>query len=267
MKEEALEITKEVAKVVAKDVYNDGVKGTVVQTGEIIESVVGLFNNVVFYPVKKANALFKYKLEDFKNELEQKLSSIPKEKLVEPDLMIAGPALEALKYTYDKDELRNMYLNLLTSSMNKDIKDKVHPSYVEIIRQLTPLDAKVFKRLQDLRQVACAHAILKIDNSNKVYSIAYPNYIVMELLDLGDEFQLSTSISNLIRLGLIHHEDNSINGFDYNCFKTVNIIVNNKIEIDNKNRAEGNGITTSIDIQGQVIMQNDFGRSFADTCL
>ena len=49
----------------------------------------------------------------------------------------------------------------------------------------------------------------------------------MELLDLGDEFQLSTSISNLIRLGLIHHEDNSINCFDYNCFKTVNIIVNN----------------------------------------
>ena len=267
MKEEALEITKEVAKVVAKDVYNDGVKGTVVQTGEIIESVVGLFNNVVFYPVKKANALFKYKLEDFKNELEQKLSSIPEEKLVEPDLMIAGPALEALKYTYDKEELKNMYLNLLTSSMNKDIKDKAHPSYVEIIRQLTPLDAKVFKRLQDLGQVACAHAILKIDNSNKVYSSAYPNYIVMELLDLGDEFHLSTSISNLIRLGLIHHEDNSINGFDYNCFKTVNIIVNNKIVLDNMNRAEGNGITTSIDIQGQVIMQNDFGRSFADTCL
>lgn len=267
MKEEALEITKEVAKDVAKDVYNDGVKGTVVQTGEIIESVVGLFNNVVFYPVKKANALFKYKLEDFKNELEQKLSSIPEEKLVEPDLMIAGPALEALKYTYDKDELRNMYLNLLTSSMNKDIKDKAHPSYVEIIRQLTPLDAKVFKRLQNLGQVACAHVLLKIDNSNKVYSITYPNYIVMELLDLGDEFQLSTSISNLIRLGLIHHEDNSINGFDYNCFKTVNIIVNNKIVLDNKNRAEVNGITTSIDIQGQVIMQNDFGRSFADTCL
>ena len=53
MTEEALEITKEVAKVVAKDVYNDGVKATVMQTWEIIESVVGLFNNVVFYPVKK----------------------------------------------------------------------------------------------------------------------------------------------------------------------------------------------------------------------
>ena len=120
MTDEALEITKEVAKVVAKDVYNDGLKGTVTQTGEIVESIVGLFNNVVFYPVKKANALFKYKLEDFKNDLETRLNSLPEDKIVEPDLMVAGPALESLKYTYEKEELRNMYLNLLVSSMNKD---------------------------------------------------------------------------------------------------------------------------------------------------
>lgn len=37
MTDEALEITKEVAKVVAKDVYNDGLKGTVTQTGFSIQ--------------------------------------------------------------------------------------------------------------------------------------------------------------------------------------------------------------------------------------
>lgn len=267
MTDEVLEITKEVAKVVAKDVYNDGLKGTVTQTGEIVESIVGLFNNVVFYPVKKANALFKYKLEDFKNDLEIRLNSLPNDKIVEPDLMVAGPALESLKYTYDKEELRNMYLNLLVSSMNKDTKDKAHPSYVEIIRQLTPLDAKVFKRLNDVGQVACAHPVLKLDNTNKVYVSAYPNYIVEELLDLGDEFDISTSISNLIRLGLIHHEDNSINGYNYEKFKSFNIIIRNKQMLDNLNNSEGNGITTSVEIQKQVIMKNNFGERFADTCL
>lgn len=267
MTDEVLEITKEVAKVVAKDVYNDGLKGTVTQTGEIVESIVGLFNNVVFYPVKKANALFKYKLEDFKNDLETRLNSLPDDKIVEPDLMVAGPALESLKYTYDKEELRNMYLNLLVSSMNKDTKDKAHPSYVEIIRQLTPLDAKVFKRLNDVGQVACAHPVLKLDNTNKVYVSAYPNYIVEELLDLGDEFDISTSISNLIRLGLIHHEDNSINGYNYEKFKSFNIIIRNKQMLDNLNNSEGNGITTSVEIQKQVIMKNNFGERFADTCL
>lgn len=267
MDDQALEITKEVAKIVAKDVYNDGLKGTATQAGEIVESIVGLFNNVVFYPVKKANALFKYKLEDFKNDLENRLNALPENKIVEPDLMIAGPALESLKYTYDKEELRNMYLNLLISSMNTDTKDKAHPSYVEIIKQLTPLDAKVFKRLNEVGQVACAHAILKIDNTNKVYSSAYPNYLVEELLDLGDEFDLSTSISNLIRLGLIHHEDNGINGYDYEKFKNFNIIIKNKQLLDDINHAKRNEITTSINIQQQVIMQNNFGERFADTCL
>lgn len=267
MTDEELEITKEVAKVVVKDVYNDGLKGTVTQAGEIVESIVGLFNNVVFYPVKRANALFKYKLEDFKKDLETRLNFLPDDKIVEPDLMVAGPALESLKYTYDKEELRNMYLNLLVSSMNKDTKDKAHPSYVEIIRQLTPLDAKVFKRLNKIGQVACVHPVLKLDNTNEVYVYAYPNYIVEELLDLGDEFDISASISNLIRLGLIQHEDNSIIGYDYEKFKSFNIIIKNKQMLDDLNNSEENGITTSVEIHKQVIMKNDFGKRFADTCL
>ena len=267
MTDEALEITKEVAKVVAKDVYNDGLKGTVTQTGQIIESIVGLFNNIVLYPVKKANELFKYKLEDFRNELEIRINSLPEDKIVEPDLMVAGPALESLKYTYDKEELRNMYLNLLVSSMNKDTKDKAHPSYIEIIRQLTPLDAKVFKRLNEVGQVACAHPILKIDNTNRVYISAYPNYIVEELLDLGDEFDLSASISNLIRLGLIHHEDNSIIGYDYEKFKNLKIVIERKQFFDNMNKQIKNGITTNVEIKKQVIMKNNFGERFAATCI
>ena len=40
--------------------------------------------------MKKANELFKYKLEDFRNELEIRINSLPEEKIVEPDLMVAG---------------------------------------------------------------------------------------------------------------------------------------------------------------------------------
>ena len=183
MNEQEFELVKEVSKELVKDVYNDGIKNSVVEAGEILESVVGLFNNIVFYPVKKANIYYKNKLENFKNDLENRMKDIPKDKLTEPDLMIAGPALEALKYTYDKEELRNMFLNLLASSMNKDNRDDTHPGYVEIIKQLTPLDAKVFKIIHAKGQVGCVHPILRIDNSIKVYINAYPNYLVEEILD------------------------------------------------------------------------------------
>ena len=86
-------------------------------------------------------------------------------------------------------------------------------------------------------------------------------------MDLGDEFDLSASISNLIRLGLIHHEDNGINNYNYEKFKNLNIIIKNKQVLDNMNNSEGNGITTSIEIHKQVIMKNNFGERFADTCL
>ena len=86
-------------------------------------------------------------------------------------------------------------------------------------------------------------------------------------MDLGNEFDLSASISNLIRLGLIHHEDNGIVGYSYYSFKEVPIVINNKKKLDSINEFEGNGRTTTIEINKQVIIINDFGNRFAETCL
>ncbi len=267
MNEQEFTIVKEVSKELAKDVYNDGAKKSVQQAGEIVESVVGLFNNVVLYPIKKANVYFKHKLEDFKDELENRVKTIPEDKLIEPDLMIAGPTLEALKYTFDKKELKNMYLNLLTASMNVESKNNAHPGYVDIIRQLTPLDAKVFKIIYEKGQVACVHPILRIDNSVKVYVNIYPNYLVEEVLGLSDEFSLSSSLSNLIRLGLVTYEEKEIKSYNYERFKSFDILVNNKKAMDDSNLYEGNGITTTIDYNNGVIKLDDFGKKFANVCL
>ncbi len=63
MNNEQLEITKEIAKNVSKDIYNDGFKGAVTQSGEILETVIGLFNNVALYPVKKANIKYQIRIQ------------------------------------------------------------------------------------------------------------------------------------------------------------------------------------------------------------
>ena len=80
----------------------------------MLSTVVGFFNNVVLYPVKKANLTFRYKLEAFEKYLREKTKHIPNENLQVPPVMIAGPTLEALRYTYDEAELREMYENLLS---------------------------------------------------------------------------------------------------------------------------------------------------------
>lgn len=79
--------------------------------------------------------------------VEAKASQIPEEKLTEPEPYVAIPAVQQLSYCYDSDELREMYANLLVSSMNIDTKYQVHPSFVDIIKQLTPDEAKLLKHI------------------------------------------------------------------------------------------------------------------------
>lgn len=108
------EIAMELLKERSKDIYDDGLKPATKEGGEALQTIVGLFNNVVLYPIKKANLTYKYKLKQFEEELGEKINKISDDKFVDPPLTIVGPTIEALKYTFDEAELREMYLNLLT---------------------------------------------------------------------------------------------------------------------------------------------------------
>ena len=46
------------------------------QADGALSTVVGFFNNVVLYPVKKANLTFRYKLEAFEDDLKEKIKNI-----------------------------------------------------------------------------------------------------------------------------------------------------------------------------------------------
>lgn len=75
------------------------------------------------------------KIKEFSvTRLAQKLQEVPEEKIATPDATIAGPALEALKYTGHKEELAEMYASLLATAMNLDSQSSAHPSFVEIIK-------------------------------------------------------------------------------------------------------------------------------------
>lgn len=129
---------------------------TAKQTDGALSTVVGFFNNVVLYPVKKANLTFRYKLEAFEDDLKEKTKHIPPENLQIPPTMIAGPTLEALRYTYDEAELREMYENLLASAMDTRTANQALPSFVDAIKQMSPLDALILQKFVDLQQLACA---------------------------------------------------------------------------------------------------------------
>jgi hypothetical protein len=77
------------------------------------------------------------------------------ERLVEPNPVVAGPAIEALRYAASEPALRDMYMNLLAASMDSETAHKAHPAFVETIKQLTPDEARIVRLMSISRSTIC----------------------------------------------------------------------------------------------------------------
>lgn len=164
-----------------------------------------------------------YSVKETQVLLEKKLQNVDPEKIVTPEAYVAVPAMQAISYSMDNEEIRDMYASLLSKAVNSDFKDDVHPAFVDIIKQLSPADARFFKYLSKATQVPICKirhqmriisldtsSMLCIDdpNANNFADLEYlgkdlaSNFLNVHIDDLSDE-QIYLSLSNLIRLGIV----------------------------------------------------------------
>ncbi len=140
-------------KQLIKEVYNDLAKPVIKNTAELAtlipRAIKSALEPLEIWILKK-----EFNIEETKKLLEIKLSKINPENIVTPEPYVAVPTIQAISYVMNNNELRNMYANLLASSMNKEVKDNVHPAYVEIIKQLTPDECKILKYIYSQKKVA-----------------------------------------------------------------------------------------------------------------
>jgi Abortive infection alpha len=78
----------------------------------------------------------------------KRLKSIEESRLQTPDINVAGPALEALKFAGSNTELRELYANLLATSIDSKTSANAHPAFVEIIKQLSSDEAKLLTEIK-----------------------------------------------------------------------------------------------------------------------
>lgn len=138
------DIATEVAKEIAKDVYDDAGKSVIKPTGELL-GLLARAIRAALSPIEKWVLQKEYNVAATKKILEEKLKDIPPELIEAPEPHIAVPALQYISYCMDNEELREMYANLLANSMNKVVRNGVHPGFVEIIKQLSPDEAKILR--------------------------------------------------------------------------------------------------------------------------
>ncbi|MEG0260549.1 MAG: DUF4393 domain-containing protein [Lysinibacillus sp.] len=148
--------------------------------------------------------------EEFVALTQNEISLIPAENLIEPELHLLGPILEASKYSLNSEELRKIFAKLVASCLDSTSVDILHPSYIEIVKQLSPNDAALLASASN-EYVWPIISLGLSEDSNKEgkfsldYSISYaPLYEhILPTEGTGDYLGVTVIIDNLLRLGLI----------------------------------------------------------------
>ena len=163
----------------------------------------GVFGHKIHYWAEKKRKEAEYNFECYVSLSDKKVSNIPEEDLQEPKLSIIRPALEASNSYIEEIEIREMFANLIAASMDKTYNGLVQHSFVEIIKQLSSHDAKLFNNFNTSEPVVSLVNFINKEGTyntkvDKLYfSPDFPDYNLNEI-----------SLDNLIRLGLIKVDAN-----------------------------------------------------------
>lgn len=179
------------------EIYDDAFKPATQETGKTI-ALIPRAINAALVPLRKWIAEREYSLAETEKLLAKKLEMVDEEKIVTPEAYVAVPALQAISYSMDSKELRNLYANLLSKAMNIDEKDKVHPAFVEIIKQLTPKEAMILNRIMESVITPVLDLSFRVNNSGNTLH----KYNFTWLIEYSYE-EVALAVDNLQRMGLI----------------------------------------------------------------
>jgi len=108
-------------------------------------------NRILKYAKKKI--MDEVALRKFREECEAEFAYIPTDKLIPPRKALLLPALDAAEYFVEEDELRQMFARLVAATCDRRKASKVHPSFVKIIQELSPLDVENLLCFKDFNYV------------------------------------------------------------------------------------------------------------------
>jgi hypothetical protein len=188
---------------------NPNVREAANNLGMTALTVTKTINNVLL-PLAAINFAFdkarRYFSETFFEDISKKTAAIPPDQIVEPKASIAGPALQGLAFTHEEANLKEMYLNLIATAMDGRVAAEAHPAFVEIIKQLSPVEADI---LNFVLKAISALAIVEVRLSTagqEGWRTLRPHLINLRYGDSDDpcdEPFIPAMVGNWIRLGLV----------------------------------------------------------------
>ncbi len=188
--------------VQAIPIYQDAIQPAAQELGKALGTVAKTVN-IALAPVSALVWGFDHMKEFIETKVADRLKNVPPEKIITPKANIAGPAMDALRYAGHEPSLSDMYANLLASAMNESTQEFAHPAFVEIIKQLTAVEARLLKLFENTPVYPLLDVRAELKETVGGFEV-YQNYThLWKFCGMNNPGRLPASINNLCRLGLL----------------------------------------------------------------
>ncbi len=113
----------------AVPIYEDAVQPLAKETGKAL-GTLGKAVNVALAPISLVVWGYDQMKDFLENKVTEKLENVTEDRIITPPPNVAGPAVEALKFTGHDETLQDMFANLIANSL-----DSKTAKYTTIIEQ------------------------------------------------------------------------------------------------------------------------------------
>lgn len=245
-------------------VYQDGLKPAVKQIGKSLETVTkGI--NIILAPLSATVFAYEKISKQLKIRLAQKLTNTNINDLVTPPLNIFGPLVDKYRYSFNETNLADMFENLLANSMDKNTASKVHPSFVNLISELTSDEAKLIKFISNQEILPKIDVSYRIPPMSEGYLSQYINFTNFgELAELQFPNLNSRYLDNLERLGVIDISKGSFSQHytDKNVYKPLR-----EHQLIKSFEAQITQVGGQLKIDEGIVRVTDYGKMFFEAVL
>lgn len=260
-----LEDKSELLKEVAKDIYTDMGHPVAAPTGELV-GLVPRAIKAALAPLEKWVLQREYNVAETKKLLEEKLKNVSPELIQSPEPYIAVPVLQYISYCMDNEKLRDMCANLLATSMQGNKKWEVHPSYVEVIKQICPDEAKILQyvSVNNPEEIPVIDLIFTNDKQEAISIVKHFSNLG-ELAQCDYPLNICKYLDNLVRLGLIEYGpflSQLIGDHLYEPLKNHEYILEKSKQANARDDGYNNAVINEL-----YMYMTYFGKSFCEVCL
>ncbi len=245
----------------AVPIYEDAVQPLAKETGKAL-GTVGKAVNVALAPI--SIAVWGYdKISDFiETKVADKLEKVPEERISTPPPNIVGPAVEALKFTGHDETLQDLFANLIANSLDTKTVLEAHPSFVDIIKNISPDEGLILKLFAATQSFPMLDVMLNLKDEGG-YKVFQRNYSNIGSLSNCKHPQLTTNyIDNLCRLGILEIPQGRIMNDPtvYEERKKDPCLVSQEKKVENDDNL-------SISYEEKYIEVTGMGRQFINACV